>query len=338
MATGFRLVANKGKSFQGSNVLGKGFILTPEQAEDLIQRDPRNKDVLFPYLNGEDLNSRPDCSASRWAINFHDWNEERARSYPDVFAIVERDVKPERLKVTHSKNARLKWWLYERSRPELYGAIADLDRVLVVAQTSRTQMPARVPVGPVFDQKLVVFPRQGTADLCFRASSFQYLWTLRMGSTRTADLVFTPSTCSETLPQPQNIDSLQAAGASLEAVRNGVMLDRQIGLTKLYTEMHDPEVTDSCIEGLRNAHSEVDRMVAHAYGWVDLDIECGFHQTSQGLRYTFSPAVQAEILDRILELNHYWHRLESFNAREKGDERAMDSWGSGLPPEGDALF
>ncbi|MEU0947053.1 DNA methyltransferase, partial [Streptomyces canus] len=72
----FRLVANRGKSFQGSNVLGKGFILEPEQAQELIEHNPRNKDVLFPYLNGEDLNSRPDCSASRWVINFHDWPEE----------------------------------------------------------------------------------------------------------------------------------------------------------------------------------------------------------------------------------------------------------------------
>ncbi|MET9818231.1 DNA methyltransferase, partial [Streptomyces sp. NPDC006355] len=62
----FRLVANQGKSFIGSYVLGKGFILESEQAQELIERDPRNKDVLFPYLNGEDLNSRPDCSASRW--------------------------------------------------------------------------------------------------------------------------------------------------------------------------------------------------------------------------------------------------------------------------------
>ncbi|MET9827062.1 DNA methyltransferase, partial [Streptomyces sp. NPDC006349] len=68
----YRLVAgNRPGAYIGSYVLGKGFILTPEQAEDLIQRDSRNKDVLFPYLNGEDLNSRPDCSASRWVINFH---------------------------------------------------------------------------------------------------------------------------------------------------------------------------------------------------------------------------------------------------------------------------
>lgn len=79
-------------------------------------------------------------------------------------------------------------------------------------------------------------------------------------------------------------------------------------------------------------------MVAHAYGWVDLDIECGFHQTPQGLRYTFTPAVQAEILDRILELNHDRHHLEYVNAREKGNERAMGSRESRSPSEDDALF
>ena len=55
-----RLAANAGKSFIGSYVLGMGFVLEPEEAQRLIEKDPRNRDVLFPYLNGEDLNSRPD--------------------------------------------------------------------------------------------------------------------------------------------------------------------------------------------------------------------------------------------------------------------------------------
>ena len=66
----YRLKANEGKSFHGSIVLGMGFVMTPEEAQALIDKDPRNRDVLFPYLNGEDLNSRPDQSASRWVINF----------------------------------------------------------------------------------------------------------------------------------------------------------------------------------------------------------------------------------------------------------------------------
>ena len=104
-----------------------GFVLTPEEAQALIDKDSRNRDVLFPYLNGEDLNSRPDQSPSRWVINFFDWPlrrgakgrwataDERQRKswlatgivpddypdpvaadYPDCLAIVEEKVKPER--------------------------------------------------------------------------------------------------------------------------------------------------------------------------------------------------------------------------------------------------
>ena len=51
---------------------------------------------MFPYLNGEDLNSRWDCSASRWVINFHDWPIERAMEYQDAFAIIDEKVRPER--------------------------------------------------------------------------------------------------------------------------------------------------------------------------------------------------------------------------------------------------
>ena len=51
--------------------------MTPEEAKALIAKDRRNRDVLFPYLIGEDLNSRPDQSPSRWVINFKDWPLER---------------------------------------------------------------------------------------------------------------------------------------------------------------------------------------------------------------------------------------------------------------------
>src|SRR5262245_14063792 len=66
----YQLVANANKSFQGSIVLGMGFVLTPEEAQEFIAKDAHNREVLFPYLNGEDLNSRPHQSPSRWVINF----------------------------------------------------------------------------------------------------------------------------------------------------------------------------------------------------------------------------------------------------------------------------
>jgi hypothetical protein len=91
-----RLAANSSKSFLGSYVLGMGFVLTPEEAQGLLAIDAKNKEVVFPYLNGEDLTSRPDQSPSRWVINFFDWQVERAMEYPACFQIVEEKVKPER--------------------------------------------------------------------------------------------------------------------------------------------------------------------------------------------------------------------------------------------------
>jgi len=47
-----RLAANANVSFQGSIVLGLGFTMEPEIAQEFIARDRRNADVLFLYLNG----------------------------------------------------------------------------------------------------------------------------------------------------------------------------------------------------------------------------------------------------------------------------------------------
>jgi hypothetical protein len=109
--TPFRLAANAKKSFQGSIVLGMGFVLDPEKANQLLEKDPGNREVIFPYLNGEDLNSRWDQSPSRWVINFRDWPIEKAMGYGDCFAIVEQQVKPERAK-GNRKVYRDRWWQY----------------------------------------------------------------------------------------------------------------------------------------------------------------------------------------------------------------------------------
>ena len=65
-----RLHANRERAFIGSYVLGMGFVLAPEEADALLSADPVNAGVIRPYLVGEDLNSRPDGSPSRWVIDF----------------------------------------------------------------------------------------------------------------------------------------------------------------------------------------------------------------------------------------------------------------------------
>ena len=51
-------------------------------------------------------------------------------------------------------------------------------------------------------------------------------------------------------------------------------------------------------------HVALDHSVRDAYGWEDLDLGHGFHETKFGTRFTFAPGPRGEVLDRLLELNH----------------------------------
>ncbi|MGH3276775.1 MAG: Eco57I restriction-modification methylase domain-containing protein, partial [Streptosporangiaceae bacterium] len=164
-----RLRENDGIAFQGSNVLGLGFTLSVEQAAELIARDRRNAEVIQPYVIGRDLNQRPDCSASRWVINFRDWPLERAEEYPDCIEIVRRLVKPEREQNNRS-NYRDFWWRYGENRPGLYDAIAGLDHVLAISLVSNAVMPVRVPTGQVFAHACAVFALADFASLAMLSS------------------------------------------------------------------------------------------------------------------------------------------------------------------------
>ncbi|WJK41579.1 hypothetical protein O7608_03890 [Solwaraspora sp. WMMA2056] len=317
-----RLAASAGQSFIGSYVLGTGFLLEPDQAQALIAKDPRNKDVLFPYLNGEDLNTSPDCSATRWVINFHDWPIERAQLYPDCFAIVEREVKPERERNKYSASARNRWWQYERRRPELYKAIEGLDRVLAIALVSKTGLPITVPTGQVFSHMLGVFATDRFAHLALLSSKFHFSWWTTKGeSSLRNDARYTPSDGFETFPQPELTDRMDRVGDELDSYRRSVMLGRELGLTKLYNLVHDERVASADIRRLREIHVEIDKAVAEAYGWSDLRLNHGFHETRQGTRYTIDPAMQVEILDRLLELNHKRYDEENRKGLHSGSRR-----------------
>jgi hypothetical protein len=85
------------------------------------------------------------------------------------------------------------------------------------------------------------------------------------------------------------------------------MLRRQLGLTKLYNAVFDPGVDDHEVRKLRTSHRLLDEVTVRSYGWDDLleqGLDHGFHMAGRETRYTVGPGVQAEILDRLLELNH----------------------------------
>ncbi len=80
--------------------------------------------------------------------------------------------------------------------------------------------------------------------------------------------------------------------------------ERNCGLTDLLNFVHDPACQDDEIGRLRLELEAVSGYVNNAYGWDDLDLGHGFHETRQGVRFTISHAAREGLLDRLLALNH----------------------------------
>ena len=81
-------------------------------------------------------------------------------------------------------------------------------------------------------------------------------------------------------------------------------------MTDIYNRFHDRGKKSEDIARLRALHAEMDHAVAAAYGWSDLDLAHGFHETKQGVRYTISESARRTVLDRLLALNHQRHAEE----------------------------
>jgi hypothetical protein len=300
-----RLLENTRCAFIGCNVLGMGFTLDPAEAERWIDEDPRYKEVLFPFINGEDLNSLPDLTAPRWVIDFNDRSEADAANYALPYEQVRALVKPQRERGSGQWRNR-PWWLFERPRPRMRKAIAKLNEILVLTRHSRAVMPVRIHTGCVPSDATVVFAIDSFADQAVLSSSLHQIWAIKYGSGMRNDPRYTPSDVFETFPRPELTELLGEAGRILDTERREIMLRRDLGLTKLYNLVNDPDVADSAdpdVARMREIHVELDQAVMDAYGWGDVPLEHGFHTYRQMLRWTVSPTARVEILDRLLAEN-----------------------------------
>jgi hypothetical protein len=355
--TPFRLVANEDKSFQGSIVLGMGFVLTPEEAAAIIQKNEKNKLVLFPYLNGEDINSSPEQDTTRWVINFQNFPLERipdeewfllnenerdeqikagrvspdyhrpvARDFPDCLEIVIERVKPERDKLadgnsTAQERSR-RWWQFARPTMKMYSHLQPLECTLTCAQVSKFHAIAIVKTGYVFSMMCVVFPTDSRHEFAILQSSIHEAWVRNYQSSLETRGRYTPSDCFETFPFPRMTDGLYTTGTAYHEFRGAMMLDKQQGLTDTYNHFHNRNDNSTDIEHLRKLHCDMDEAVKLAYGWDDLALDHGFHVTKQGIRFTISPEARQEILDRLLELNHRRYAEEdALGLHDKGAKK-----------------
>jgi hypothetical protein len=327
-----RLLANAGKSFQGSIVLGMGFTFDDTDRKGvaspladmhrLIAKDPRNAERIFPYIGGEEVNDSPTHAHHRYVINFGEMTEQEARQWPDLMQVVESRVRPARVASAASSSFMLKtketWWLHAHRGGELYRSVAPLARVLAIT-CSATPHVAFTFLGSrvVYANSLAVISSDVLESFCTLSSRIHESWARFFGSSMKDDLRYTPSDCFETFPFPPNFESnpaLEAAGKDYYEFRAELMVRDNEGLTKTYNRFHDPAETSADIARLRELHAAIDRAVLDAYGWSDIPTACQFipdyfeedddgNETPKSLRYRWPDEVRDEVLARLLALN-----------------------------------
>ena len=319
-----QLEANAGKSFVGSYVLGMGFtfddadkkgVATPlAEMQRLIEENPRNQEVIFPYIGGEEVNSNPTHTHHRYVINFRDWPRERAdlgatwrdadnskrrewrrdgvvpldypkpvaADWPELLAIVEERVKPARAHLTTNaigrKRAKM-WWQFGSNAIELYAAISDQERVVAVSRVGQQAAFTLLPAQLVYADSTILFPFDTHASFCALQSRPHEIWARFFGSSMKDDLRYTPSDCFETYPFPEGWEShpdLQAAGEKYYKFRADLMVKSGEGMTKTYNRVHNRNEDSADILHLRHLHAAMDRAVLNAYGWTDIPTDCDF--------------------------------------------------------------
>ncbi|MGW7494625.1 Eco57I restriction-modification methylase domain-containing protein [Streptomyces luteogriseus] len=328
------LARNSGIASTGSKIDGVGFTLPASVAQQWIEEDSENRKILFPFINGKDVNSQPELVADRWVINFHDWSLERAAKFSRAFGKAERDVKPERMR-SKDRAYREYWWQYARRRSEMARLLSSLDRCIALTIHTHAVMPVMVRTGAVFSHALALFATDDMAMLAVLSSATHYWWTIDRGSTIKGDARYTVSDVFETFTLPPLSGTLRTLGSRLDSYRRDLMLAHNMGVTATYNLVHDPACQDEGIVELRRIHEEIDRAAIEAYGWHDLldnsgqtrpadpthemfPLDHGFHETDQGTRYTIGLLARTEIIDRLRQLNHQVYADEVHLGLHKG--------------------
>ena len=339
----------RGMGFTFSDVDNKGVATPLVNMHSFIEKNSQNAQLISPYIGGKEINENPTHAHHRYVIDFRDhplrreviggtWTGagERQRrvwlqtgivptdyvgpvaaDWPDLLAIVEKMVRPERMGVKR-KAHRVRWWQYGDKRPALYREIAGMERVLAISLTTAHIQFAFLPADMVYAHTVIVFPVNTYAAFCALQSRPHEIWARFFGSTLGMGLRYTPSDVFETFPFPQNWitdPTLEAVGQAYYDFRADLMVMNNEGLTKTYNRFHDADERDPDIAELRLLHEAMDRAVLDAYGWTGIPTECeflpeheedheeGMSRRKKRYRYRWPDTVRDEVLGRLMDLN-----------------------------------
>ena len=217
------LASNHGVSFIGASMHGP--FPVPESVALEMLRSPNphgrpNSDVVRPWVNGLSITRR---AAGLWIVDFPPTCDvDNAALYEMPFEYVRRVVKPLRDKNRRAMRAR-NWWLLGDPQKAMREAVRPLSRYLGTARVAKHKLftwfgPEILPTDQV-----VVFARDDDYFFGVLQSRIHEAWALKLGTQLETRPRYTPTTCFETFPFPEDgpkTAAISAAARGLSALRD----------------------------------------------------------------------------------------------------------------------
>jgi hypothetical protein len=275
--------------FQGQTPQHAKFVLTPEEAQAMVARNPKNRAALFPYLIGKELNRTGE--PSRFIIDIEaDDSMTAAALAPEAYEHVKKHVLTDREELVRKEAERNKelrkadpkaklnwerrdfmgkWWELWRRRADMLEAITGLSRYIALSRVSvwtRASIYAFVSPEIRPGDALTVFAFEDDYSFGILNSSYHRAYFEERCSKMRVDLRYTSRTVFDTFPWPQ-APTEEAVGMVVDATEALInfrdeRLDGGITLEKQYGSLRDPGRNP-----LRGLQDELDKAVAVAYGF-----------------------------------------------------------------------
>jgi len=268
--------------FQGQTPGHHAFVVDAALAESWRRADPKNRDVLHPYLIGDDLLGPP--PRPRYLIDFNNCDLATARRYRLPFAHLEAHVLPARQAAAaeessrnaaavredprartnlHHHNFLARWWLPSYRRDDMLAALLTIPRYIACSRVTRRPIFEFVPSSVRPGDALQVFTFADDYSFGILQSQIHWQWFLARCSALKLDPRYTSRSVYSTFPwppapTPATISTVAAAATRLQTLRK---THAAAGLRALHRQL---EATPS--HPLHAAQADLDAAVRAAYG------------------------------------------------------------------------